>query len=76
MDEELLNQAKLNALAKTTEAAFPGTAFSIAIFPVSKSGQASYISNANRKDMIGALETLLDELKEEERKDTNTFNMN
>jgi len=48
-------RVKMARLAKTVESEFPGMGFAVFIFPFHTTGDANYISNAHRKDMVTAL---------------------
>ncbi len=60
---DLVGAQKMRDLAKMVSKEIPGIGFSIIVFPFHQKGIANYISNAQRADMIVALEGVLSRWK-------------
>jgi hypothetical protein len=66
--------AEMRRLAKKIQKEIPGLGFALLVFEFNDSGMSNYISNAERQDMIKALEETVFRLKDEQDFPTPEFN--
>ena len=59
----LVDGQKMRDLAAMIRKQIPGVGFTLLVFPFNEAGQANYISNAQRCDMIKELENVLERWK-------------
>ena len=53
----------MRVIANSIKRQIPGTGFMLFTFDFNSKGRGNYVSNANRQDMIEALEELISNLK-------------
>jgi len=66
---------KINDLGDHISREFPGVGFTVILFPFNSIGEANYISNAQRSDMIKGLDEMLHRFRGQEENENKIVDM-
>lgn len=59
----ILTAATMNDIGNAIKLRVPGLGFCVVVFPLDRPGNANYVSNAHREDMVEALRRAADNLE-------------